>query len=91
MGAGSFMESYFMTDKQTLPKLKADRPHPRNYPHTPTDYRHTDNQGRRSNGLCLRVVTDVRVDRQMDRQTEGWTDRWTQPSALSPHFVVNKY
>ncbi len=23
--------------------LKADRPHPRNYPHTPTDYRHTDN------------------------------------------------
>ncbi len=23
-------------------KLKADRPHPRNYPHTPTDHRHTD-------------------------------------------------
>ncbi len=23
-------------------KLKADRPHPRNYPPTPTDYRHTD-------------------------------------------------
>ncbi len=23
-------------------KLNADRPHPRNYPHTPTDYRHTD-------------------------------------------------
>ncbi len=22
--------------------LKADRPHPRNYPLTPTDYRHTD-------------------------------------------------
>ncbi len=22
--------------------LKADRPHPHNYPHTPTDYRHTD-------------------------------------------------
>ncbi len=22
--------------------LKADRPHPRNYLHTPTDYRHTD-------------------------------------------------
>ena len=22
--------------------LKADRPHPCNYPHTPTDYRHTD-------------------------------------------------
>ncbi len=24
------------------PKLKADRPHPRHYPHTPTNYRHTD-------------------------------------------------
>ncbi len=24
-------------------ELKADRPHPRDYPHTPTDYRHTDN------------------------------------------------
>ncbi len=23
-------------------QLKADRPHPRDYPHTPTDYRHTD-------------------------------------------------
>ena len=23
-------------------QLKADRPHPRNYPHTPTGYRHTD-------------------------------------------------
>ena len=22
--------------------LKADQPHPRNYPHTPTDYRHSD-------------------------------------------------
>ncbi len=25
-----------------ISKLKADRQHPRNYPHTPTDYRHTD-------------------------------------------------
>ena len=25
-------------------KLKADRPHPCNYPHTPTDCRHTDNR-----------------------------------------------
>ena len=24
------------------PKLKADQPHPRDYPHTPTNYRHTD-------------------------------------------------
>ncbi len=23
-------------------KIKADRPHPRNYPHTPTDHRQTD-------------------------------------------------
>ncbi len=27
-----------------LYKIKADRPHPPNYPHTPTDYRHTDKQ-----------------------------------------------
>ena len=33
------------------PKLKAARLHPRNYPHTPTDYRHTDNP--------LRLVMEV--------------------------------
>ena len=27
----------------TNPRLKADQPHSRNYPHMPTDYRHTDN------------------------------------------------
>ena len=31
--------------------IKADQPHPRNYPHTPTNYRHTDNY--------LRLVTVV--------------------------------
>ncbi len=38
--------SYVWTDRlhQIALLLKADRPHPRNYPHTPTDYRHTDKQ-----------------------------------------------
>ncbi len=35
----------------SLQELKADRPHPRNYLHTPTDYRYTDNH--------LRLVTVV--------------------------------
>ncbi len=35
-------------------KLKADRPHPRNYPHTPTDDRRTDGQtNRRTDGRTL--------------------------------------
>ena len=32
-----------LVSNKKYPELKADRPHPRNYPHTPTDYRHTDN------------------------------------------------
>ncbi len=43
--------------------LKADRLHPLNYPHTPTDYRHTDNH------LELESAhkqTDGRTDRQTD-------------------------
>ncbi len=31
-----------MKDKKTSVKLKADRPHPPNYPHTQIDYIHTD-------------------------------------------------
>ena len=48
-------------------KLKADRPHPRDYPPTPPDYRHTDkNQGRKSNGSAMRVLTDGQTDGQTD-------------------------
>ncbi len=31
------------SDKTKIPfRLKADQPHPRDYPHLATDYRHTD-------------------------------------------------
>ncbi len=56
---------------QNIKELKADWPHPRNYPPTPTDYRHTDNHLRLVMvvvALCctrqsrVRVVTDGRTD-----------------------------
>ena len=46
---------------------KADRPHPHNYPHMPTDHRHTDKH--------LRLVMTLIA--LMDRRTYGWTDEWT--------------
>ena len=45
------------TKKETIWKLKADRPHPRNYPQMSTDYRHTDNHLR-----PVMVVADGRMD-----------------------------
>ncbi len=54
-------------------QLKADRPHPRNYPHTPTDDRHTYQRFSRERG-----------DRRTDRRTDGRTDGRTLPSTLSP-------
>ena len=51
--------------------LKADRPHPRNYPHTPTDYRHTDKH------LRL-VMAPIALNFSFhDRWTDGRTDRQT--------------
>ena len=49
-------------------ELKAGRPHPRNYPHTLTDYRHTDNPLRlvRPNGSARRAHTDAKTDGQTD-------------------------
>ncbi len=41
-------------------KLKADRPHPRDYPQMPTDYRHTDNH------LRLVMVVVALTDGQTD-------------------------
>ena len=62
-------------------KLKADRPHLRDYPPTPTDYRHKDkhlrlvmiliglcckDEGRRSTGSAVRAQTNGRMDRRTD-------------------------
>ncbi len=62
-------------------KLKADQSPPRNYPHTPTDYRHTDEHLKtgndsycsllhlakpRSNGSDGRAWTNTQTDRRTD-------------------------
>ena len=59
-------------------KLKADRPHPRNYPHMPTDHRHTDKH--------FRLVMTLLCSKQESahRQMDGQTDGQTLPSTLSP-------
>ncbi len=67
-----------------MKELKADRPHPRDYLHTLTDYRHTDKHLRLviiPVALCctrqsrapsaMRVETDEQTDGQMDGQTDG--------------------
>ena len=46
------LQFYFCCIGLTL-KLKADRPHLRNYPHVPTDYRHTDKHLRLVIWLCF--------------------------------------
>ena len=53
-------------------KLKADRPHPHNYPHTPTDYKHTDKHLR----LIITLVA-LCCTRQSRAQTDIQTDRRT--------------
>ena len=62
--------------------LKADRPHPRDYPQTPTDYRHTDNH--------LRLVIDQTVQtgehrQHIDRRTDGLYQVHYLPASLKLH------
>ncbi len=67
---------YHWTEK----KLKADRPHLRTYPHTPNDYRHTDNHlglvmmGVAQKGSDVRVVMDGWTDRRTDGRTDATMD-----------------
>ncbi len=50
-------------------QLKADQPHPRDNPHTPTDYRRTDILDLDLNGSAVRVFTDRRTDEQTGPKT----------------------
>ncbi len=63
---------------ENLKLLKADRPHPHNYPHTPTDYGHTDKHLRLVMAPialnCSRESVRRRTDGQMDGRTDGRTD-----------------
>ncbi len=56
-------------------KLKADRPHPRNYSHTPTNYRHTDKHLKLVMTPIALYCSAVRAD--ADGRTERRTDRRT--------------
>ena len=64
----------FLSSKYFYLSLKADRPHPRDYQHMPTDYRHTDKHIRlvmTLTDLCCQTSTHKRTDRQVDRRTDG--------------------
>ncbi len=79
--------------------LKADRPHPRNHPHTLTDYRHTDNPLGLVMGVCCSLLHSAKPRSKVKRfsqesahrRTDGQTDGRTLPSTLSPRFAVDKY
>ncbi len=60
-------------------KIKADRPHPHDYPQRSADYRHTDNH--------LRELSRDLI-KSADGQTNGRMDRQTVPAFLS--YVVDK-
>ncbi len=70
-------------------KLKADRPPTRNYPHMPTDYRHTDNHLRLVMVLiALYWSNGSAVREDADGQTDGRTDGRYQVHYL-PRFAVD--
>ncbi len=49
---------------KSLTQLKAVRPHPRNYPQMPTDYRHKDNHLRRES-------SERQTDTHLHKRTDG--------------------
>ncbi len=74
---------------RNVQKLKADRPHLRKYPHTPTDYRHTD----KHLGLVMAPIALNCTRQSRDGRTDGRTDRWTDGRYqvhYLPRFAVDK-
>ena len=69
-------------------KLKANRSHPRNYPHTPTDYWHSDKHLRLVMALICPLLQTVQPPEggQTDRGEGGQTDGQTDGCY---HFAVN--
>ncbi len=60
-------------------KLKADRPHPHDHLHMPTDYRHIDKHLRLVmtpiGVCCTRQSRAPSIDRESaNERTDGWTD-----------------
>ncbi len=69
-----FVTFYLLIVRKMMDQLKADRPHPHDYPQTPTDYRHTDNHLR-----LVMVVVALCCTRQTGElwQTNTRRDRRT--------------
>ena len=78
-----------MLYQSTIP-LKADRPHPQDYPPNSPDYRHTDRFLRLVMVLpCPKHDGNGKTVQAGGRYKwpDGQTDRWMLPSALSPYFA----
>ena len=69
-------------------KLKADRPHPRDYPPTPPDYRHTDKTLELVMPTLYSKCEDNCLDTQTHTRTDGRTDGRHQLHYL-PRFAVD--
>ncbi len=70
---------FVLGDPESLATLKANRPHPRNYLHTATNYRHTDKH--------LRLVR--RTDGWMDGQTDGRMDGRTDTGTDATKYIIS--
>ena len=71
-------------DTRCMTLLKADRPHPRNYPPTPNDYRHTDNHLRLVMVVVVLCCTRQSRAHIIDRcAPEFDLDLWPWPVTLS--------
>ena len=66
-------------------KLKADRLHPRDYPHMPTEYRHTDKHLR----LVMTLNAHCCTRQRRAPKTNGWMDGRMLPSTLFSRFAVD--
>ncbi len=65
-----------MPNLQHVTSIKADRPHPRNYPHMSTDYRHTDKPPRLVMvPIGLNPAEPAISCESVHRRTDGRTDR----------------
>ncbi len=76
------------------PLIKADRPHPRYYPHTPTNYRHTDKLPRLAMIpialCCTRQSRAIRAQtrQQTDGRTDGRTDATKYIISLASRSII---
>ncbi len=86
-----FRKVHIMTEKHNKARLKADRPHPRNYPHTPTNYRHTDKHltlVMTPNALCCTRQSRTRNIDRCAPENRPWPVTLTRPLTLTTIAVT---